>query len=58
MGRWTITDDEGRVMTIEVPGDCLIVTLDAQFRTRRIEVAQDVHRKLGVAIGQLPRNDD
>lgn len=60
MARWTVTDDDGRTMAIEVPRDSLIITLDTPgiFRTESSDVAQDVHRKLGVAIGQLPRNDD
>lgn len=59
MGLWTITDDEGHVMTIEVPDGRLIITLGGTtFRTRHAEVAQDVRQKLGVAIGQLPRSDD
>lgn len=56
MARWTITDDDGRVMTIEVPDDSLIVSLDAsdtRFRTTHTGVAQDVRQKLGFAIGQL-----
>lgn len=61
MATWTISDDDGQVMTIGVPDDSLIITLDTTgtpFRTRHPEIAQDIHQKLGVAIGQMPRNDD
>ncbi|MGH3861164.1 hypothetical protein [Actinokineospora sp.] len=60
MARWTITDDDGRVMTIELLRDCLIITVDLSgpFQTRHAEIVQDVRQKLGVAIGQLSRTHD
>lgn len=53
--RWIVTDDDGRVLTIEVVAGSLVLSPDpsGRFRTTNPEVAQDLRAKLGAAMGQM-----
>lgn len=59
MGRWTVTDDDGHVATIEVAGDSMIVTHesgDGRFRTTSQKVAAEYKRAIQAAITELPES--
>lgn len=59
MSRWTVADDRGHEMTIEIAGHDLVITIDdGPFITKDPEVARSLRRTLGLAVGQLAEDDD